>query len=235
MSYHLRVTMEREEADKLLDKFVEKFKPITYVFSYEEVEDNHHIHGHLEYDSVPKRQTISDFFKRHNLSGCYYHKELDKDPINNLLYVLKDLDIIDHNLEDERYNTLIEATKRINEDKKKQARHKLLEIIEADLKPYLLKEPKQKENETMDQYEEYLEEHFKWSNEAPYISLACIAKRIMNIYINDYDKEPPLAHMKGYVLYIATKIAPKLASYRTNPNNCQQIHYELDTYFDKLF
>lgn len=235
MSYHLRITMEREEADKILEAYVNKFKPITYVFSYEEVEDNHHIHGHLEYEVIPKRQTISDFFKRHNLSGCYYHKEIEKEPINNLLYVLKDLDVIDHNLEEERYNTLIEATKRINEDKKKQARHKLLDIIEADLKPYLLREPKQKENETMDEYEKWLEEHLKWSNDCPYLSLSCIAQRIMKIYIHDYDKEPPLAHMRGYVLYIAEKIAPKLASYRNSPHNCQQIHYELKTYFNKLF
>lgn len=235
MSYHLRVTMEREEADKVLDKFVEKFKPITYVFSYEEVEDNHHIHGHLEYDAIPKRQTISDFFKRHNLSGCYYHKEIEKEPINNLLYVLKDLDIIDHNLEQERYDTLIETTKRINDDKKKQARHKLLEIIEADLKPFFEREPKQSENETMDEYEKYMEAYQEWASTCPYLTLSDIADRIMSIYIDDYDKEPPLAHMRGYVLYIAHKIHKRLPIVRDADKDKQFIPLEYMTYWKGKF
>lgn len=231
MSFHLRITIEREEADKILNQYVNKFKPTTYVFSYEEVEDNHHIHGHLEYEVIPKRQTISDFFKRHNLSGCYYHKEIDKDPINNLLYVLKDLDVIDHNLEEERYNTLIEATKRINEDKKKQARHKLLEIIEADLKPFFEREPKQKENETMDELEEYIEARTQWATECPYMQLSDIADRIMTIYIDVYDKEPPLAHMRGYVLYIAQKISKRLPLVGRADKPSQTIPLELQLYW----
>lgn len=193
MERHLRITGERKKIEKIIPIFLEKFKPITYVFSYEEKGDNHHVHAHLEYENVPKKQTLSDFMSKNGFKEKYYHQKLDKEPLNNLLYVLKDLDIITHNLEEERYKALIETTKRINEDKKKNARHKLYEIIRKKMQDYLDKKPN---------YEENKEAYEEWADNPPFTYLNDIADYIIDIYVIQYDKEPPLSHLKGYVLYI---------------------------------
>lgn len=218
--YHLRVTCNREVSVKISDEFTKKFSPVEYAYSYEEKGDNLHMHGHLcYYDSeVPKKQTLSDFFKKHNLIGLYYHKELTKEPQNNLLYVMKDLDIIKHNLALEYYDVLMKSTKRINEDKKKHARHKLLDIIKQEHLQFIENSP------SNDNVEEYLSYYEK----APYQHISDITKRIVRVYVEDYDKEPPLAHIRGYVLYISEM----MKQYWEHPS-CH-IKFELNIYYEKL-
>lgn len=219
MYKHLRVTCDRETGIKVSNDFIDKFKPLEYAVSYEDKDGNQHIHAHLYYDNVPKKQTISDFFKRYENVKGYYHKELKKEPIDNLLYVLKDLDIIRHNIDQERYQQLISTTKRINADKKKHARHKLLEIIEEEYRQFNEKAPS---SDNLEQYLQYYEK-------APYVHLSDISRKIIKIYVEDYDKEPPLAHLRGYVLYIAQKMIKQWER-----PNCH-IKMELDIYYDKLF
>lgn len=133
--YHLRVTIARDDALKLIPQFIDKFKPARYIFSYEEVKQdgkvNKHIHGHLEYVQSPSKSTMSDWFKKQNLSGKYYHKTLDKDPINNKLYVFKDLDILNHNLSEEEQEELNDETDRINTEKNIPMKQQLLNHIEG--------------------------------------------------------------------------------------------------------
>lgn len=222
--YHLRITCNRETSVKMADEFTKKFSPVEYAYSYEEKGDNLHMHGHLCYydNEVPKKQTLSDFFKKHNLIGLYYHKELTKEPQNNLLYVMKDLDIIKHNLALEYYEVLMKSTQRINEDKKKHARHKLLDIIKQEHLSFIEKGPLQgTEPIDLQNYDDYYQA-------APYRHLSDITKRIVNIYVQDYDKEPPLSHIRGYVLYIAEILKP----YWEHPG-CV-IPIELDIYYQKL-
>jgi len=46
---HLRITLSKETASKIIPQFIEKFKPDVYIFAYEEVGENKHVHAHLEY------------------------------------------------------------------------------------------------------------------------------------------------------------------------------------------
>jgi len=80
--FHLRITSDKESGTLVVNAFIKKFKPLLYIFGYEEVTHddgtlNKHLHGHIEYDSklVPSKQNISDFFKKHKLAGKYYHKD----------------------------------------------------------------------------------------------------------------------------------------------------------------
>lgn len=220
MERHLRITGEREDIEKIIQEFIVKFRPITYVFSYEEVEDNHHVHAHLEYENVPKKQSLSDFMSKKGFKGKYYHKELDKEPINNLLYVLKDLDIICHNLEQERYEQLIQTTKRINEDKKKNARHKIYELAYKKFITYIDNMPES----SLAEFKDYREKQ-------PFKSLSQITDFIIQLYVLDYDKEPPLSHIRGYVLYIAQKF---LKDDKISPF-CFQIEKDYYFYVNKMF
>ena len=202
MSYHLRVTITRSDAPALIEKFLDAFLPALYVFAYEEKDANHHIHAHLEYNEnkgVPAKQTISDFFKKNNLQGKYYHKSVKKDDNSNLLYVTKDLNILRHNVAELAMDEILNKTKAINKDKKLHARHKLLERVKASQQLYL---------DELAQLGVTDENEFTLLTvpPPPFAKLADSAVFIMNIYVDEYDKEPPLAHMRGYVLYIATKL-----------------------------
>jgi len=202
MSYHLRVSITREEAQAFIPKFLDAFLPMLYVFAYEEKDSNHHIHAHLEYNEnkgVPKKQTLSDFFKKNNLQGKYYHKSVKKDDNSNLLYVTKDLDILKHNVAELAMDEILNKTKAINKDKKLHARHKILEKVRAVQLKYL---------DELKQLAITADNEFPPENipTPPFCKMSDIAVFIMNLYIDEYDKEPPLAHMRGYVLYIATKL-----------------------------
>jgi len=207
--YHLRITAKWAEIEKgLIRDFLTKFEPAIYVFS-EEVskQDVIHIHGHIEYEDAPSKSTLSDLFKRYKLSGLYYHKQLVKDKQNNLLYVCKDLNIKSHNLEQYELDEIISKTTLINEDKKKDTRHKLLELYEKWFfetgKQYIIKKECDITLTTEVTYK--LTEYDTYVNE-----LDNIAMFISELYINEWDKEPPLAHLSGYVLYIATRMNNKL-------------------------
>lgn len=205
MAYHLRVTSSWDLIQSgLINEFLNKFKPTTYVFS-EEVSDKGviHVHGHLEYTlKPPPSSTLSDFFKRYLLSGKYYHQPLKKDIKNNLLYVLKDLDIKLHNLPEILYDSLIEETVAINDDKNRNTRDKLFELFkiwfENNKEQFIIK--------TIN--EVTLTEEITY----PLISywdctitdLECIALFINDLYVVEWKKEPPLAHLNAYVIYIAT-------------------------------
>lgn len=196
--YHIRITGEREPLLELVKQYTAHYNVFKYIFSYEEVDDNHHIHGHIEYAKEPTKQSISQWMKTKGYSGKYYHKKLDKDPKSNILYVVKDLDLIHHNLSKEHIDFYKNETKKITENKKLEQRHKLLL-----------------------EYNKYLETVQASKN---FWTLPDLARWIMNHYINVYDKEPPLAHLKGYTIYIASKCT-------------EHFHYRphLDNLFTNLF
>lgn len=203
--YHLRITAKWSEIEKgLIRDFLTKFEPTTYVFS-EEVskQDVIHIHGHVEYEDAPSKSTLSDLFKRYKLSGLYYHKQLVKDKQNNLLYVCKDLNIKSHNLEQYELDELIDKTTVINEDKKKETRHKLLDLYLKWFEEYRpLYEVIEICEITLTKTKTYKLTEF----DTPINELDNIALFINDLYVNEWDKEPPLAHLSGYVLFIATKL-----------------------------
>jgi len=207
MAYHMRITSTWDLLKSgLIPDFINKFGPAIYVFS-EEVSEKGviHIHAHLEYTGKPPASsTMSDLFKRYLLSGKYYHKPLNKERKNNLLYVVKDLDVKLHNLPETEYDSLIEETMLINEDKNKNTRDKLFEL-------YKIWFENNKDEFIIKTFNEItLTEEITY----PIISywdctitdLECIALFINDLYVVEWKKEPPLAHLNAYVLYIATLI-----------------------------
>jgi len=119
------------------------------------------------------------------------------------LYVCKDLNIKDHNLEQYVLDDIISKTQEINEDKKKDTRHKLLDLYQQ----WFNDNKEQCIVHTTDEISLTSHYTFKVTEFDTYFNdLDNIAMFINDLYVNNWDKEPPLAHMSGYVLYIATKI-----------------------------
>lgn len=199
MEFHLRITVKADQSEKVVKQFVERFKPKLYIFS-NEVSDQgvEHTHGHLEYEKkVPPKSTLSDWFKKLNLAGKYYHKEIEKEAINNKLYVVKDLDILYHNLTDEQLEELTNKTEEINLDKKTDIKIKLInevkQILPSFKKIRVLQDPEDKD--------------FKIEEEYYDIFLRDISQIIKNVYIDKYDKLPPTKSlMFQYCVFVAQKL-----------------------------
>lgn len=236
-SKHLRITGTKEHLSKIIDDFVKKFKPVAYIFGYEEKGDNKHVHGFIIYDKQPATSTLSDFFKKHVGSGTrgapnYYHKGCETNDLNNALYVMKELDLLKHNLSDRRFNELKQTTIKINEEKEQNQRHKLLNAFTNFMKDNEIK------------YKNYTDTLFKLTplnkedfqlmstieaKQKELISeiqcLSYIAKFIHKAYIEEYDKEPPLNHIKGYCLYIAHNYKSTQFTYQ----------YAIERYYERMF
>lgn len=218
--YHLRVRAteqgkEKQQLADILDLYIEKYQPKVYIAGYEEViedgKSNKHMHVHIEYNGeAPKKQTISDFFKKHKLTGKYYHQQIKTTNEQNKLYITKDLDLIKYNVTEEEINRITEATQVINKSKKQDARKKILEayskyIIEAD------------------QLIAKLDELQQSKVASDYCRFAHIAMFIHKLYVNEYDKEPPTYKMKGYILYVAEKV--------NQMKELQFISYDIENYY----
>jgi len=146
---HFRLTIERAEALVFIQAFLHKWKIDKYMFAYEEKDENHHIHGHIEWTEIPTKQQLSVYMKKMGFAGKYYNDTLKKDPMNNLLYISKDLDLLDTNYEDEFVDKIVNQTEKINVDKSMDMRHKLLNLV--------------KDNEKIDsmlKLEMYIEYHY---------------------------------------------------------------------------
>jgi len=139
---HFRLTIERDEALVFIPLFIQKWQHLVkYLFTYEEKGDNHHIHGHLEWDKYSK-QTMSDWMKLMKKSGKYYNDDLQKTAKENLLYITKDLDVLATNYSDEEVDAIIKATMAINEDKAMDMRHKLFNLVKDNMSIQTVKDLK---------------------------------------------------------------------------------------------
>lgn len=139
--------------------------------------------------------------KTRQYNGKYYHQQVKTTNRQNMLYVVKELDLVTHNLSPKMIAKLKELTDDINENKKMNQRHKLL--IE---------------------YDTYLSKMTSTEITSQLFTLPQLARWIMNYYITVYDKEPPLAHLKGYTLYIASKCKVR-----------ESYSYQLNNLFTNLF
>ena len=215
--FHLRISITEAQAGELfaatpnvairsskivIDSMISKFKPNKYVFSYEYKLNNHHIHAHLEYPEAPKKSTISDFFKKNGYCGLYYHKPVVTTEQQNLLYCVKELQIITDNLSAQERDKLINETIRINEDKATDQRDKLYNLFMERLFDDALR--------TWQIYERYYEKGRDYEAHAPRkpypFSLGWVSHWISEVYVKEYKKAPPLCHLNEYVLYIAHKV-----------------------------
>lgn len=212
---HLRITANETDHLKIIQIFLNKFSKdiLYYVFASEVSEKGvAHIHGHIEWKTVPKKQTLSDYFKKQQLNGKYYHQQLDKPVINNLLYVTKDLKLIGYNFPDDVIKKIKQQTQQINEDKKKSPRHKLLELF----KEHLMEDYKQIvdgtyhnshiTSQTIESYKEIdpvvMQNVQLREIKRPWY----VVQFIHDTYVKLWDKPPHLSSMKQTALYIMQKI-----------------------------
>lgn len=210
--YHLRVTVKKEEAPKLTEQLVCLLNPQKYVVGFEKKGDNEHIHCHLEFtedktnyhNSAAGKTWRSALFKKLGYAGAYNFQKVEKTDEKNILYVIKELSILKHNFSDEEFDDYKQKTEIINEDKKKDTRHKLLELIKQkvkDIPPVFLSDLDDIDGD----YQQGESAFYKLNPKYPH-KLSQIALLIHNIYIDEWDKDPPTVHMRGYVLYISQKL-----------------------------
>lgn len=166
--YHLRITLlTKEEAGPVAVSFTEKWKHYLTkaIFGYENVEDkNHHIHGHLVYKENITVQELDKvrYYIKSRYPAKYNHQPLKKDPRHNELYVTKDTNIVHkYNYTDEEVKSIEEDNEAIEEDKKKDPKLKLIEII------------KQKHGNILK------------------LSMNRLLEEIKDVYILTWDKMPP--------------------------------------------
>jgi len=204
--FHLRISGEKEELLDVVLAFHKKWPMEKFVCGYEQKGTNHHCHLHIQYDasmsmyhqSKAGKSARSAFFDKHEYSGAYNFQKLVKPPINNILYVIKDLDIMAFgNLTEEEIEKYEEMTKAINCSKKMDTREKLLIAFREQYKDI----PKMLPN--TDPLLAGLGQTI-YNDEYPH-KLHQIATFIHWHFINTYDKPPPVIHMREYVLWIASK------------------------------
>lgn len=125
----MRITISRDEALKFVPVLVNKFGVSAYIYAFEKPEDNptnEHIHCHLEMDNY-KKSTMSDFMKKHNLTGKYNCQLVRKTKMDNLIYILKNGDILgQQNMNADEVEEALNTTARINDEKKIPMKEQLL-------------------------------------------------------------------------------------------------------------
>jgi len=184
-----------EQRFKLARDYNKKFNVHKYIWSFEikekgDVENNPHLHMFCILKK-PKKSTKCDFIKslsnlirKDSMGRLMYKPEREvKNTDSYLAYIIKDGNYITNFTEEEI--EWIECRKEdIQEDMKKSVRHKLLDKIT------LLNARRDIEN--------------IWD-------MNTLADIIINIYIFDWDKEPPLHKVKSQALYVGRKLGIKLA------------------------
>lgn len=141
--YHLRYSVnDRDKGEEVLDLYLKAFPVWRIIASYEEVEDNLHIHCHIEYKehfdatcnaAKVKRTTFFKKMKEKELipdkPESSYHESLKKTELENIAYVIKDKDII---YEDGIGSELLEKAKnysiRVETEKSTKMKHQLQQL-----------------------------------------------------------------------------------------------------------
>lgn len=135
MEFHCRFSIKKENASQCVNAFIARFKPVSFVFAYENkghnegIELNPHVHSYLKYDKAPTKQQLSEFFKKQPLNkktAGYYHKKQKETTEKNIIYVIKNECILENNFDDKIIKDYILKSKTVDEDKKLSSRDKLL-------------------------------------------------------------------------------------------------------------
>lgn len=158
-------------------------KDKKYIFAYEISKDGvPHVHFICYHNKPYASSTMSDFWKKTDIrenSGSW-HKiaKTNEDIKKYLLYTIKDNDIIYTNLTTEEIQHLKDENDEIKEDMERSALDKVLFRLSKKIKLYNIK----------------------------INHLSTIAQMIHNIYVNEYDKAPPIIHMRAWCLYCWDKL-----------------------------
>lgn len=212
--FHLRITGDLSACILAVTEFCQKWSPVSAITGFERSEKGvEHSHTHIEFtkelyeyhDSDKGKTARATFFRKLNLAKLYNFQKLDKDPIFNLKYCIKDDDIIfKKSVDIKQLEEIKKLVLEVKESQKTESRHKLLTAFIKHIKqiinkfPYLLVDTDENELSNDKQAIEYIDKVQR---------LSYIAQFIHKLYINEWDKEPPVGNrMKGYVYYIAEKI-----------------------------
>lgn len=208
--FHLRITADKQKCKETLEAFIKKWEPVAMISGFElSKSDVSHCHVHLEYTKELYDYHNSDkgkvargaFFKKNDLVGLYNFQKLNKQPINNILYVIKARHIIlQKNITEEEICSLFDKTTQIEESKKLDTRHKILEEFKQHITKFKFEELPD------DSIEDTDEQKQKRIRLGQVSELSYIALFIHKLYVVKWDKDPPLSNVKSYVLYVAEKI-----------------------------
>lgn len=225
--FHLRVTADKQKCIEVVKAFNDKWCSMAMLSAYEEVDDNKHSHSHIQFDkaqydyhmSGAGKTARSAFFKKYELSGLFNFQQLDKQPINNLQYCIKDMDIIfKHNVKEEQLEEIKNKVLKIQEDMKKDSRIKVFEAFTEHMKQfekqYICDPMWLTEQESLDMKQRSM--------------LSYIAKFIHKLYIDKWEKEPPISRIKPLVLFVAHK-------YSQQKDALVNYNSQIDIFYDMLF
>lgn len=140
MEFHLRISTTKKNGLAVLNEFQSSFKisAIVSAFEHKGIETdgtiiNPHCHSYIKYYETPTKQAISAFFKKwkhliikpKSETAGYSHIKQKKSKEENIIYTIKDGDIIINTLGD--LNIYKEKTKMINDSKSLSSRDKLFQ------------------------------------------------------------------------------------------------------------
>jgi len=186
----------KEKKFELAIKYNKKFNVHKYIWAYEskekhDVENNPHLHMFCILKK-PARSTKSDYItkdlnnyiRKDSMGRLMYKPEKKVKDLNAYLaYIIKESDYIT-NMTKKEIEYIENLKDEIQEDMKKCVRHKLLDKIK------LINDKNPTEN--------------VWD-------MNTLCDIIINIYIFDWDMEPPLHKIKGQALYVGRKLKVPLA------------------------
>jgi len=187
--------------------FNEKFKITKYIWSFEKLDEkdkmfNPHLHCYLISPKISK-STKSDFIKsikhliRADAKGRTMTNAQDelKKIKNYKAYIIKDGDYIT-NYSDEEIEEIEKLKDDIQDNQKLRVEHKLLKIV-------------QDRQDILDEAYSKLSDEEKELNTKSYevfTDLNDLTDVLINIYVFDWDKSPPLNKIKEYAIFVGRRM-----------------------------
>jgi len=219
--YEVRITLTKDDkavAFQLAGNYNKYFKVKEYLWSYEIASDsNYHIHGMVTYinNKEPPSSTRSEWMAKQVAKkqgkSTSHHTEVD-DVLKYGAYILKDGEFIT-NMDKKKIDDFLLRVAQVKEDKKKSAVQKLLDKIRPALDAI------DAYNATIPEDDFLPDEQLKKSDtrsgkidknpiskkkKIP-ITLDGIAKMILKIYHDEWNKDMQWSKLKQYTIYIADK------------------------------
>ena len=202
-AYHFRITGDREKLAKVSLEFLKKFNPDKYIFCFEVSKaDIPHCHGHIEYKNgftTNQSKLLSSFMKDQGLSGRYYHQKIKKSIEHNILYAIKDKDIMRTDFTTDEITYYQKKTLEIEESKNTQPCQKLINLFKKKYEKELVEDDPNHSFFNMEIIKEFIDDVYilEWDKLAPtngltiqYIKTICkklnICKTQLKLY---YQKD----------------------------------------------
>lgn len=231
--FEVRISLNEENKEKgfaLAKAYNEYFKVDEYLWSFEIVDNNPHLHGMVDYKKrEPAGSTMSDWFKKQSLkkqgpSTSHHTKVVDE--LKYGAYCLKDGQYIT-NIDKKKIDVLLERVNQVKESQKMDTRKKLLNLIKPKIEA--INEKNKKIDEALNwDYDEpskkidvaeinendeiikksctNIRKNSPKTEKKQVITLADVTRMIFDVYHNDWDKDVPMGKIKSYTLYIAEKL-----------------------------